>query len=204
MTTGTYIIPTDTFIYEEEIRKSRFIASVSHADNRDNVEDFIAEVKRNFPGASHYCYGFIAGDPAKTSATGMSDDGEPKGTAGKPILNVLSHKGIGEVVVVVTRYYGGTKLGTGGLVRAYSGVTKKAVESVATVLKVPKVFADLEFQYCNENSVRKVIGLLKVETLASIYTDKVLIKAAVPLHQKEEFKENIREITNGSVIITYL
>ena len=106
---------------EEIIKRSRFIATVAWAPDVGAAKSFIETIKSEFPDATHNCWAYAAGPPGDTAAVGFSDDGEPHGTAGRPMLNALLHSGIGEAAVVVTRYFGGVKLGSGGLVRAYSG-----------------------------------------------------------------------------------
>lgn len=102
-----------------EIKKSRFLAQSFHARSEKEARAAIEELKKSHRDATHNCWAFVAGKPADTAHIGFSDDGEPSGTAGRPILNVLLHSGIGEIALVVTRWFGGIKLGTGGLVRAY-------------------------------------------------------------------------------------
>ncbi|NLG62975.1 MAG: hypothetical protein GX539_12100, partial [Candidatus Cloacimonetes bacterium] len=100
------------------VQRSRFIATLAHAPDVESARAFIEEVRAEFPDATHNCWAFVAGPPGSTSHVGFSDAGEPHGTAGRPMLDVLLHSGIGEVAAVVTRYFGGVKLGKGGLVRA--------------------------------------------------------------------------------------
>ncbi|MEH6457607.1 MAG: YigZ family protein, partial [Cocleimonas sp.] len=116
-----YKIPAKQHRHETIIKRSRFITTIAHASSADEANAFIASIKKEFPDASHNCWAYVAGPAADSAKIGMSDDGEPHGTAGKPMLNVLLHSDIGEIVAVVTRYFGGTKLGPGGLVKAYSG-----------------------------------------------------------------------------------
>lgn len=111
---SSYPVPAETIEAEQEIKKSRFIATVGHAPDKDSAVRFIEEISAKHSGASHNTYAFIAGNPNGGAEVGFNDDGEIGGTAGKPILTVLQMRGIGEVVAVVTRYFGGTRLGTGG------------------------------------------------------------------------------------------
>jgi len=117
-----YSIPLRVHRVEESILRSRFITSVAHAPDAAAAHAFVQSIREEFPDATHHCWAFVAGPPASTTHIGMSDDGEPGGTAGRPMLTALLHGGAGEIVAVCTRYYGGVKLGTGGLSRAYSGV----------------------------------------------------------------------------------
>lgn len=127
-----YPIPAARARTEETILRSRFIATAGPTASVEEARSFIAQIRTEFPDATHHCYAYVVGPPGATGQIGMSDDGEPSGTAGRPMLTVLLGCGIGDIAVVVTRYFGGIKLGTGGLVRAYSG----AVKAVLAVLPV--------------------------------------------------------------------
>ena len=115
-------LPSGGFFREEEtVKRSRFIVTVGRAASPEAAHAFIERIREEHSQATHNCWAFNAGEPGSTAQVGASDDGEPKGTAGRPMLTAVLHSGIGEVVVVVTRYFGGILLGTGGLVRAYQG-----------------------------------------------------------------------------------
>lgn len=125
---GSYLIPDlapgEVHRAEQTIKRSRFIVTIAHAASPEEARAFIERVRAEHRGATHCCSAFNAGAPGDTAAVGASDDGEPKGTAGRPMLAALLHGGAGEIAAVVTRYFGGTLLGTGGLVRAYQGSVK--------------------------------------------------------------------------------
>ncbi|MCW8886021.1 MAG: YigZ family protein [Motiliproteus sp.] len=112
-----YSVPQQRIEVETEIKKSRFIAWADRAENRDQAMAVLSEARNRYPDARHHCWAYLIGNPAQPKTQAMSDDGEPSGTAGKPILNVLQHNEIGDVMIVVSRYFGGIKLGAGGLVR---------------------------------------------------------------------------------------
>lgn len=112
------------------VRRSRFIASAGHTPGNEAVRLFIGKCREDFPDARHHCFAFNAGRGDSTAFLGSSDDGEPRGTAGRPMLNLLTHSGIGEITVVVSRYFGGTLLGTGGLVRAYQDSVREALREL--------------------------------------------------------------------------
>ena len=131
-----YPIPASRARVEEVILRSRFITTAAPASTPEAARAFITAIRTEFPDATHHCYAFVAGPPGSTAQLGMSDDGEPGGTAGRPMLAVLLGSGIGDIAVVVTRYYGGTKLGTGGLVRAYGGGVKAVLDELSVVEKV--------------------------------------------------------------------
>lgn len=114
----------------DEVKGSRFIATATRAATADEARAFIAAVREEFADATHNCWAYVAGPPGTVAAGGASDDGEPGGTAGRPMLNVLLHSGVGEIVVVVTRYFGGVKLGRGGLVRAYGNSVRHVLREL--------------------------------------------------------------------------
>lgn len=123
----TYLTPTTVVQCEIHVKKSRFIARAAKVQSKHEALHFISCAKKDYPDARHHCWAYVLGNPLSPSAVSMNDDGEPSGTAGKPILNVIQHKKIGDLIVVVIRYFGGIKLGSGGLVRAYSGSTEKVI-----------------------------------------------------------------------------
>jgi uncharacterized YigZ family protein len=148
MTSPTrYPVPAGRARVEEVISRSRFITTAGPAASVDEAKAFIAAVRAEFPDATHNCYAFAAGPPGSTAMAGMSDDGEPSGTAGRPMLAVVLGSGVGDLAVVVTRYFGGTKLGTGGLVRAYSGGVKAVLAELPLREKVTLATALLSAAY---------------------------------------------------------
>ncbi len=133
-----YPIPKSAVVFEEEIKKSRFMTYVAHTPGLERAKLFWREIKRLHPDARHHCWACVADTPSDSLALGFSDDGEPAGCAGKPMLNVLLGSGIGEISAVVVRYYGGILLGTGGLVRAYANGVRQALRLVETQLKTQR------------------------------------------------------------------
>jgi len=124
--------PSHTQRTELEIKRSRFITTIGSVESKDAAKAFITSIRTEFPDANHHCWATVAGAPNDVHQQDQSDDGEPKGTAGKPMLNVLQHSGLGNTVVVVTRYFGGIKLGAGGLVRAYTRAVSEALKTLDT------------------------------------------------------------------------
>ena len=118
---------------EIEIKRSRFIASCARTNSEEAAREFISQIRREFPDARHHCTAFIIHQDSGPDTARSSDDGEPAGTAGNPMLKVLTESGLTNVTCIVTRYFGGTKLGTGGLVRAYSGAVQAVLEDAQTV-----------------------------------------------------------------------
>lgn len=136
MESEPYPVPAAPVTFEEEIKKSRFITYLAHTPGIEAAKAFVQQIKSKHSDARHNCWGFVAGRPSDSMLWGFSDDGEPSGTAGKPILAQLSGSGVGEITAVVTRYSGGIKLGTGGLVKAYGGGVQQALTVLQTKEKV--------------------------------------------------------------------
>lgn len=133
----TFSVPAAPIEVEYEVKKSRFIARAARAENRQQAMQLLEQAKQDFPDARHHCWAYLIGNPHSPVTVAMSDDGEPNGTAGKPILNVLQHKHIGDIMLIVIRYFGGIKLGAGGLVRAYSHAAQLAMTGLQTEMQVP-------------------------------------------------------------------
>lgn len=110
---------------DSKLKKSEFIAYAYPVTSRGQAMFHVEQLREQYPDARHFCWAYIIGDPDNTTSAGFDDDGEPSGTAGRPILNVLQHKSIGNVIVIVVRYFGGIKLGAGGLTRAYAALLKR-------------------------------------------------------------------------------
>ena len=187
--------------HEEFIKRSRFITTITHASSADEANAFITSIKKEFPDASHNCWAYVAGPPADTARIGMSDDGEPHGTAGKPMLNVLLHSDIGEIVAVVTRYFGGTKLGPGGLVKAYSGSVKNAIEGLALTEKRDLVSLTVNFAYSHINAFKLIAKSHDTEITEERYETTVSVSLAVPKEKKQSFIQAITDLTAGAINI---
>lgn len=125
-----YPIPAQSFRSELEVERSRFITTVQEVISQAAAQLFVAELKAEFPNANHNCWAYLIGPPGSTDQIGLSDDGEPHGVAGRPMLTTLQHSGLGDTAVVVTRYFGGIKLGKGGMVKAYTAAVQTALEQL--------------------------------------------------------------------------
>ena len=197
-----YKIPAKLYRTEETIKRSRFIATVAHAFTEDAAKAFISIIKNEFPDAAHNCWAYVAGPPGDTARIGMSDDGEPHGTAGKPILTVLLHSEIGEIVAVVTRYFGGTKLGTGGLVRAYSGAVKNALAGLSIKEKRDVVTITAILDYSKIIAFRQMVESFNSEIIEAKYEADVSFKIELPKNNKDSFIHAITDLTGGEILIT--
>src|SRR5690606_542688 len=158
---------------------------------------FIAEVREEFPDANHNCWAYVVGPPGSTAAIGMSDDGEPHGTAGRPMLTALLHGGVGDIAVVVTRYFGGIKLGTGGLVRAYTGSVKQALESLPTRERVETTVLDLEIDYAAITPVRMLLDAHEARITGEDYGAAVTLTIELPAERVEGFRAAVLDETAG-------
>lgn len=179
---GNFSIPAETVSTEIEVKRSRFIAYLSHTHGSAEAKSFIAELKSQYPDARHHCYGFVAGAPGDSNQYGFSDDGEPSGTAGMPIFNHLKHKDIGEVCIVVVRYFGGTKLGTGGLARAYGDAAKAVLEITELKSYIAMEKVKLEMDFSQEQLVRKIISEADGEIAGVEYGSSIVLTANVPFN----------------------
>ena len=198
----SYLVPSEAIELEQEIKKSRFIASISRVVDKNSANEFISKIKEKYPDARHHCYAFIAGCPGNTSEIGMSDDGEPQGTAGKPMLSILQYSDIGEIVAVVTRYFGGTKLGTGGLVRAYSSTVQMALDKLKTEEFVELGSLCLSFSYSYESAIRYVFEKFgNIEIKEILYQDKVTMYIELPESITEVLVKEIKDKTRGEIEI---
>ena len=178
------------------IEKSRFIATAIHVDSVEDAQEFVASKRKKYFDATHNCYGYIIGDKAK-----FSDDGEPQGTAGMPIYECIKNSKIDHVCVVVTRYFGGIKLGAGGLVRAYSGSCAEALKSATKVHMTDCTIAEVVVDYSLLKGLRKVL-LGKVVEKEVIWEDKVRLVLLFPTVSFDTISHIVTENTLGKCILT--
>ncbi len=201
---GRFSIPARVHRVEETIQRSRFITTAAHAPDADAAHAFVQRIREEFPDATHNCWAFVAGPPGSTSHIGMSDDGEPHGTAGRPMLTALLHSGVGEVVAVCTRYYGGVKLGTGGLSRAYSGGVKLGLESLPTEEKVERVPVLITVSYPDVDGLQRLLESMDVIVDADEYGADVRYRCLVPDSSLEELRVAVADLTRGAGRVTEL
>jgi uncharacterized YigZ family protein len=196
-----YLIPATTHRVEQEIQRSRFITTVGYTPTVEAARAFVAALREEFADATHNCWAYLVGPPGSTGMVGMSDDGEPHGTAGRPMLTVLQHSGVGDVTAVVTRYFGGTKLGTGGLVRAYTACVQQALESLPTREHVRRVHLAIEIDYAAITSFQRMLPDYEGEVVAEQYGALVSYDLTVPVTQLPAFRAALLERTGGQARI---
>ena len=187
---------------EETIQRSRFITTAAHAPDADAAHAFVAHIRDEFPDATHNCWAFVAGPPGSTTHIGMSDDGEPHGTAGKPMLTTLLHGGVGEIVAVCTRYYGGVKLGTGGLGRAYAGGVKLLLEDMPTEERVDRVAVEVIVGYADVDGLQRLMDELDVVVDDEAYGEDVRYRCGVPSPSLADFRARVADQTRGEGQVT--
>ena len=195
-----YQIPAQPIEVVTEIKRSRFIARIAHCQNADEAFKIINQAKKDYPDARHHCWAFIACPPTSRVVVRFSDDGEPSGTAGKPILNVLSHSHFGEIVCVVSRYFGGIKLGAGGLVRAYSNSTQAALEQLSVIDKVELSSLSIQFPFSFEASVRHFLDSQGIEIINVTYSEQVILELAIEQESIESVLQQGKNLCKGNMI----
>ncbi len=178
--TKSYPVPAEAVQAEIEVKKSRFIARAAAAADRQAALQVVARAKRDFPDARHHCWAYLLGDPASASRAAAHDAGEPSGTAGRPILNVIQHKGVGDGVVVVSRYFGGVKLGAGGLVRAYSGAAEAAMSRLPLAQVRPVHSVALSLGFAKEQRLRHWAEQYGAALVQVDYGEQVMLYLDVP------------------------
>lgn len=197
-----YLIPAAPIIFEEEIKKSQFITYLAHTPTMESAKAFVDEIKKKHSDARHNCWGFVAGRPEDSMKWGFSDDGEPSGTAGKPILAQLSGSGVGEVCAVVTRYYGGIRLGTGGLVKAYGGGVQQALKLLQTIEKKITILIKLQLDYGFMPVAQSLFSQFGVQEVEAKYSDDVVLTLEIEVRELEAFSQIIINRSGAKAVIT--
>ncbi len=195
-----YQVPQIHAHFETEIKKSRFIGQAQPVESKHDALQFINAIKKQHPSATHNCWAYIIGNP-KGTHLGMSDDGEPQGTAGRPMLSFLQHTHIGNIALVVTRYSRGIKLGTGGLVRAY---TSTAQETTAKSQLHPFIeYSTLEVKvtYPYEEKIKSITHQHNGLINSVVYSDSVLFNLSFPHSISKQATEQIISETNGTALL---
>lgn len=183
-------------------KKSRFIANVFPVKKEEEALEFLEKIRKEHWNATHNCFAYTIGE--KDQIQRCSDDGEPSGTAGRPILDVLLGEKVHNVIVVVTRYFGGTLLGTGGLVRAYSKATQEGLKQSTIIEKFTGKEISVVTDYNGIGKIQYIIGQMELTVEEIQYTDIVTLLILLPLEQAETFEKKVIEVTAGKAEITYI
>jgi len=194
-----YPIAANEVIEETIVSRSRFICHLSPCTSTAEARLFVKALQKLHPQASHHCYAYLSGRAEDCQAYGFSDDGEPSGTAGRPMLVSLQGANIGEVCAVVVRYFGGTKLGTGGLQRAYGASVRQALTLLQTKLKIPMVHKTLACQYTQVNDVLHLLEQVGGEVISQDFTDNVFLFLSLPEEQVENIHQQLQTLSAGKL-----
>ncbi|TNH03827.1 IMPACT family protein [Testudinibacter sp. TR-2022] len=197
-----YLIPESAVEFSEEIKKSRFITYLQATSGIEQAKAFWQQLKQQHPSARHHCWAAVAGRPNDSQQLGFSDDGEPSGTAGKPMLNVLLGSGIGEISAVVVRYYGGIQLGTGGLVRAYGNGVQQALKLLNTLEKIERQAFALRCDYEQIKLVQQLVKQYQVEIIEQQFAQRIALRLAIDEEQFAEFSQALYNRSGGSLTLT--
>lgn len=199
MTDIRYPVPAAVHRVEQVVDRSRFICTLARASSAEDAQAFIKSMNAEFANATHNCWAYVVGPPGSTDRIGMSDDGEPHGTAGRPMLTVLTHCGIGEIVAVVTRYYGGTNLGTGGLVKAYGGAVQEALLQLPTQLRVDSVTVTFAVGYAAIGAVQQMLPTVEAEVVSQLFAVEAQFTVTIPRMQLPILESQLQHITRGAI-----
>lgn len=180
-------------------KKSRFIGEVYPVASEEEVTEILEKVKKKYWDARHHCWAYVIGEVQATER--FSDDGEPGGTAGKPILEVLRGAETTNTMIIVTRYFGGTLLGTGGLVRAYTKASQEALSASMIITRISGAKLKLTTDYTGIGKIQYILGQRKIPILDSVYTDKVEVFVLVSEEEEKSLISEITEGTNGRAVI---
>ncbi|CAI85128.1 conserved protein of unknown function, putative GTP-binding domain [Pseudoalteromonas translucida] len=198
-----YKYPAADVFHQEEIKKSTFIVHIAHTPDLSSAKAFIKSIETKYADARHNCWAHVAGKPGGSHVYGFSDDGEPNGTAGKPMLNVLMGSGLGEVTAVVTRYFGGIKLGTGGLVRAYGGTLNNALANLSTINKVPSIELIGSSEYSMQGVIEQLLKTkYQVLNIDKQFTANIEWVITIDSRQATQAIKDIFDLSHGAVELT--
>jgi uncharacterized YigZ family protein len=198
LSSQSYQVPAQICQVELEVKRSKFLTFAAPAVDRREADHFIRTLRKQHPQANHVCWAYIAGAP-NTTIRSMSDDGEPSGTAGMPMLKILEYSGYGNIVVAIVRYFGGTKLGTGGLQRAYSDAVSLVLKDLPMKLKVNRTVLQLTYDHTYDGNISRLLKLYNVEDIVQDYAQKIQLSIAIASSELVAFRTELIYITSNNV-----
>ncbi len=198
MTEPQWFQPTDVGEHQTKIKASRFIADIFPVKNEDEIQNYLSEVKKREYTANHHCFAWRLGI-GDDEIWRVSDDGEPAGTAGKPIYQALVGANITNILAIVTRYFGGTKLGKGGLMRAYGGVVQETLPLVRKKAFIPRVRLVCHCDFEHANLVYRLIETYGAQLRDQDYAEGVTIQLSIKKDQADQFSWDLHELSNGLI-----
>ena len=185
---------------EIEEKKSRFIANVYYIENAEEAEEHLKQIRKKYFDARHNCFAYRILEENGVKEK-QSDDGEPSGTAGKPMLEVLTGQELHNVVAVVTRYFGGTLLGTGGLIRAYTKSTQEGIKESMVIEKCLGVMLSLTCDYTTSGKIQYLTATEHIPVLDTVYTDNVTFEMIVPVEEVGSVEKKFMEASMGKAVL---
>jgi len=198
----SYLIAINNVENETIVNRSRFICYLQPCTSAEQAKGIVKESMLIHPQATHHCYAFITASAKDSQGYGFSDDGEPNGTAGRPMLSVLQGSEIGEVCAIVVRYFGGTKLGTGGLQRAYSASVREALAFLQSKIKIPMVHKTLACQYNQIDDVLHIVEYFGGKVLKQLYQQDVQLELALPQEKITLIQKKLQTLSAGKLTLT--
>ena len=195
------LAPGRTHNAELLARRSRFLAAVAHCASIEDARAFIQGQRRKYADAAHNCWAFCAGPPGNTARVACNDDGEPHGTAGRPMLAVLLHSGVGELACVVTRYFGGVKLGAAGLARAYRDAVRAALADLPLRLHVETAAVSVTVNYECLDELRRILPVYEARIFRETFAETACFRLNVPKEHLETFIRVLKARTSGAALI---
>ena len=199
MTPTRYPIPAKTLRCETEVKHSRFIATIEPTSTPEAALSFISQIKQEFPDASHNCWAYLIGPPGSTDRIGLSDDGEPHGVAGKPMLTAIQHSGIGDITVVVTRYFGGTKLGMGGMVKAYTLAVNTALEQLNTAEKINWAELSFKINYPLLDPIERLLPEFEARLIDKQFAEQICLTMKLPEENLARLRTRLTDMSSGQI-----
>jgi len=200
MCAARYRYPAEEHRVTQEIERSVFVTALAPAPSAEAAKALVERMRAEFPDATHHCSAYLVGPPGSTACIGMSDDGEPHGTAGRPMLNALLHSGIGDIAAVVTRYFGGTLLGKGGLVRAYTGGVVAALATLPTQERVRRARVDIEVEYPRVDALRRMLPAHEAALRDERWEATVGLRVELPAEGVEALRRAVLDLTAGDCL----
>lgn len=198
MSSSGYLRPAATFQTETTVARSRFIATIARAETVEQAKAALAAIHQSMPDASHHVYAYVVGH-GRSVTEGLSDAGEPSGTAGQPVMAVLRGSGLGDTIIVVTRYFGGIKLGTGGLVRAYTEAAQTALAGVTTEAKIPRMSLTFRAPYSLYKRTIRLVREHDGEVVREAFAEDVSLEVVLQSDQAALFQAQLRELSAGKI-----
>lgn len=198
---STYTVLAATVESATEEKNSDFLTFLHPVTSREEAMEHIEMYRKKYPDANHVCWAYVIGNTRQPKTQAFSDDGEPSGTAGKPMLHVLTERDVGNSLAVVVRYFGGVKLGAGGLVRAYSGAVSDAVNHAELVQVTPSVQMQILVDFAKETKIRHIVNQYQGQILNVDYAARVTLDISLAAAQAELFVQQVINETAGDAVV---